>query len=88
MGRLTDAKVTEMTRQANDAWQSGQPVFTPAFTCPDFQAGVTGPVADWAAMIAVVEQFGWRMEHWAAVQDPKGRPLGLPIFRRSVGRGI
>lgn len=80
--RMTDAKVSEATAQAAAAWQTVQTVFTPAFTVPNFQAGTTEPVADWALMIQAVEQVGWRLEHWAVTTDGKGRPLALPVFRR------
>jgi hypothetical protein len=84
MGFLKDMKTGVLGDEARKAFEAGLPVFTPRLNMPASQHGMSGNIADWAGMIAAVEDAGWALEHWAVGVDSKGRGEAFPLFRRAA----
>lgn len=83
MAWIKDAKAGSIAGEAAKARDNGRLTFAAMLNTPSSQVGLSGGIDDWAAMIDAVEGEGWRLEHWAAAIDAKGRPQVYPLFRRT-----
>lgn len=82
MGFIKNAKADSIAKEASKAMESGRSVFTPLLNMPSSNAGLSGAIDDWAAMIDSIEAAGWRLDQWSVGLDAKGRPQAFPLFRR------
>lgn len=82
MGWVKNLKADVIAGEARKAAERGQTVFAAMLNTPMTMPDLSGEVPGWGDMVAAVEAQGWRLEHWSAGADHKGRPQAYPVFRR------
>lgn len=81
MKPLREAKTDRVADDAQEAYESGQPIFTPVLTVPQRQVQAAGTTEIWRE-IAAIEAVGWKLDQWSIAPNMNNAVVAMPIFRR------
>lgn len=81
MGWIKDAKVNQMTIEANKALAAGRQVMAVKLNFPSSKPDFSGEIVDWSMMIEAIESVGWVLYNFSSGSDTKGRPEAMCLFR-------
>lgn len=82
MGLITNVKVNTMRGEAQKAIDAGRHVFVCRINQGALQSNWSGPLADVAEQIEVIEGLGWALDQSTFAHDHKGHASAFLIFRR------
>jgi hypothetical protein len=83
MANQVEVDANQLKIDAKAAFDNGRRYFTPALVTTYFGLGRSRGMDDWSYFIRLIEDEGWKLEHWEVSVPTTAAAIAFPVFVRA-----